>query len=158
MEEVQQVLNEMGIHYHIVTHPAALTTEDADRYIEGMDGVPSKTMFMAGKKDRHFYLIITDDTKRLDIKQLSETIGDRLHFGKEEDLHRKMNLVPGVVSIFGLLHNEEHDIQVYVDEDLLKEKNMTFHPNVNTATLFMAMDDMFLFLKNLNYEAHLIKI
>lgn len=158
MEEVKTVLDDMKIEYNIVMHPAALTTEDADRFIEGMEGVPSKTLFMAGKKDRQFYLIITDDKKRLNIKQLSETIGERLCFAKEKDLLEKMNLVPGIVSIFGLLHNTNHDIKVYVDKDLIKEEIITFHPNVNTATMFIKMEDMIKFFEELDYEYELIEI
>lgn len=63
MEEVKELLTNMNIEYDIVYHPAVFTTEDADKYIEGMDGVPSKTLFMAGKKDRNFYLFILDDSK-----------------------------------------------------------------------------------------------
>lgn len=156
MEEVKEFLNKLNIKYDIVFHPAVFTTEDADKYIEGMEGVPSKTIFMAGKKDRNFYLFILDDSKRLDIKKINEIVGDKLHFGKEEHLKEKMGLVPGMVSIFGLLNNKEHDIKIYVDKGLLNEKKITFHPNDNTATIFISMSDMFKFLKSLDYKYELI--
>ena len=156
MKEVFNVLKEMSIKYEIVYHPAAWTTEDADKYIENKVGVRSKTMFMAGKKDKSFYLIILDENKRLDIKALSEIIGNRLHFGKEEHLKEKMNLVPGMVSLFGLLNNKDRDIKVYIDKELLNQKIITFHPNDNTATIFISIDDMFKFLENINYEYKLI--
>ena len=158
MQDVYDFLHSININYEIVNHPAAWTTEDADKYIEGYEGVRSKTMFMADKKNRNFYLIILNENKRLDIKTLSEIIGDRLHFGKEEDLKEKMNLVPGMVSLFGLLNNKNHDIRVYIDKDLLNEKIITFHPNDNTATLFMNIDDMFKFLDEINYKYELINI
>ncbi len=156
MEEVKELLTNMNIEYDIVYHPAVFTTEDADKYIEGMDGVPSKTLFMAGKKDRNFYLFILDDSKRVDIKKISEIVGERLHFGKEEHLKEKMNLVPGMVSLFGLINNKDHDIKIYIDKEILNEKKITFHPNDNTATMFIKIDDMFKFIKNLDYEYCLI--
>ena len=158
MQDVYDFLDSINIKYEIVNHPAAWTCEDADKYIEGYEGVRSKTMFMAGKKDRNFYLIILNENKRLDIKTLSEIIGDRLHFGKEEDLKEKMNLVPGVVSLFGLLNNKEHDVKVCIDKELLNERIITFHPNDNTATLFMSIDDMFKFLDETNYKYELINM
>ena len=51
MNEVKDFLKNLNINYDIVYHPAAWTTADADKYIEGLDGVRTKTMFMAGKKD-----------------------------------------------------------------------------------------------------------
>ena len=158
MKEVFDYLDNLGIKYDIVNHPAVFTTEEADKYIEGMEGVPSKTMFMAGKKDRNFYLFIMDEKKRLDIKKLSLLIGDRLHFGKEEDLKNKMGLVPGMFSLFGLLNNKEHDIKVYIDKDIKLEKIITFHPNDNRATIFISVSDMFKILDDLEYSYELIEL
>lgn len=158
MKEVFDYLDNLGIKYDIVNHPAVFTTEEADKYIEGMEGVPSKTMFMAGKKDRNFYLFIMDENKRLDIKKLSLLTGDRLHFGKEEDLKSKMGLVPGMVSLFGLLNNKEHDIKVYIDKDIKLEKIITFHPNDNRATIFISVSDMFKILDDLDYRYELIEL
>ena len=152
MEEVKEFLDKLNIKYDIVFHPAVFTTEEADKYIEGMEGVPSKTIFMAGKKDTTFYLFILDDTKRLNIKELNEIVDDKLHFGKEEHLKEKMGLVPGMVSIFGLLNNKDHDIKVYIDKELSKENKITFHPNDNTATIFISISDMIKFLENLDYN------
>lgn len=156
MEEVKKFLEKLNIKYEIVNHPAVFTTKEADKYIEGLDGVPSKTLFMAGKKDRNFYLFILDDSKKLDIKKLNNIIGDKLHFGKEEHLKEKMNLVPGMVSIFGLLNNKDHDIKVFIDKPLLNENKITFHPNDNTSTIFITISDMFKFLKTLDYKYEII--
>lgn len=158
MNEVLELLENLNIKYDIVKHPAAWTTWEADKYIEGYEGVPSKSMFMAGKKDRNFYLIILDENKRLDIKTLNEIVGDKLHFGKEEHLKEKMNLVPGIVSLFGLINNKDHDIKVYIDSDLLNEKIITFHPNDNTSTVFIEICDMFKFLKHINYDYEIIEL
>ncbi len=157
-EKVINLLNDMDIKFDEVKHGAVWTTEEADLAISGKDGVPSKTLFLAGKKDRRFYLVIMDDKKRLDLKSLGELVNDRLHFGSESQLMDKLGLVPGMVSLFGLINNDEHDIEIFIDEELLGEKTITFHPNDNTSTLFISMDDMFKFIKNLDYEYNLIKL
>lgn len=157
-EEVFRVLKEMDIQYEVVNHPAAWTTEEADAFIEGKEGVRSKTMFMGGKKDRVFYLIILDDEKRLEIKKLNDIVGDKLHFGKEEDLKKKMNLTPGVVSLFGLMYDKNREMKVYIDRNLEQEKIITFHPNDNTATIFIKIEDMFRMLSELGYEYNLVSL
>lgn len=158
-EEVFKELEKMGINYEVVNHPPALTTKEADDYIEGKEGIRSKTMFMSDKKKKNFYLLILDDTKRLDIKKIGETIGEKsLRLGNEENLKEKMNLQFGVVSPFGLLNNKEKDIKAYIDKELLKEDIITFHPNENDATIFIKMDDMFKFFDNINCKYEIIEM
>ena len=152
MQEVLDYLDKLNIKYEIVNHPEAFTTEEADKYVEGMEGVLTKSIFMAGKKDRKFYLFIMDDKKRLDIKKISEFLDDKLHFASEETLMKKLGLKQGYVSLFGLLNNKDHDILIYIDKEILDEKIITFNPNVNTATLFMSVDDMFKFIEDLDYN------
>ena len=158
MKEVLETLKNMNINYKIVNHPPAYTTELADKYVEGHEGVLSKTLFLAGKKDRNVYLVILDDKKKVDLKQLGEITGERLHFSNEEALKNKMQLEPGIVSLFGIINNKEKDINVYIDKAILNEKIITFHPNDNTATVFITMDDMFKFLDNLNFKYQIIDL
>ncbi len=54
----------------MVEHPTALTTQEADYYIEGMEGVRTKSMFLTNKKKTAFYLLIMDDQKQLDMESL----------------------------------------------------------------------------------------
>lgn len=158
MNEVLEVLKNMKIDYEIITHPAVYTAKEADEYVKNRDGIFSKTLLLSDKKDTHFYLIIIDDSKRLDIKKLSNVLGQRLHFAKQEDLMKKLGLRPGSVSLFGLLNNKEKDVKVFIDKEVTKEKMVNFHPNDNTATLFISTDDMFKFLNNLNFKYQIIDL
>ncbi len=54
---VDEALKKMEITYDLVEHPPALTTEEADSYIEGKEGVRTKTLFyVTEKKHLIFYL------------------------------------------------------------------------------------------------------
>ena len=53
-QKVVDQLNELGIPFQIVEHEPVLTTEQADRFIEGIEGVRTKTMFLTNKKKRNF--------------------------------------------------------------------------------------------------------
>jgi len=157
-ELVIKTLNEMNIDFNEVKHKAVWTTEEADEVINDKTGVPSKTLFLAGKKDKRFYLVIMDDSKRLDLKKLGEVLNDRLHFGSKKQLLDKLGLVPGMVSLFGLLNNYDHDVEIFIDSELLNEEIITFHPNDNTSTLFISMSDMFKFIENIDYQYSLIEM
>ena len=57
-EKVVEMLNELDIPFEIVEHEPALTTEQADSFIEGIEGVRTKTMFLTNKKKTTYYLVI----------------------------------------------------------------------------------------------------
>ena len=65
--QVKEKLDELGISFDVVEHPPAFTTEQADSYIEGLEGVRTKSMFLTNKKKTQYYLLIMDDKKPLDM-------------------------------------------------------------------------------------------
>jgi len=158
-QKVVDRLNELGIPFQIVEHEPVLTTEQADRFIEGIEGVRTKTMFLTNKKKRNFYLVIMDDAKRLDMDVFKEFVEEKqIKMASAETLNDKMMLLPGTVSPFGLLNNRDKDIQVYFDQEIVSEERMCFHPNTNEKTIFVNTKDLFTFLKEIGYEPHVIKL
>ena len=158
-QKVVDQLNELGILFQIVEHEPVLTTEQADRFIEGIEGVRTKTMFLTNKKKRNFYLVIIDDAKRLDMDVFKEIVEEnRIKMASAETLNNKMMLLPGTVSPFGLLNNRDKDIQVYFDQEIVSEERMCFHPNTNEKTIFVNTEDLFTFLKEIGYEPHVIQL
>ena len=158
-EKVVEILNGLDIPFEIVEHESALTTEQADSFIQGIEGVRTKTMFLTNKKKTAYYLLIMDDQKRLDMDLLKELIGaNRVRMASPENLFEKMSLPAGVVSPFGLLNNTDKDIQIYFDKEIMSEKRMSFHPNTNEKTLFLNTVDLLRFLEAIGYEPHIIEL
>ena len=155
MDAYQQVANklqELGITFDVVEHPPVFTTEQADSYIEGMEGVRTKSMFLTNRKKTQYYLLIMGDKKRLDMADYKVQVrANRIHMASPESLAEKMELTPGTVSPFGLLNNEEKDILVYFDKDIVSEDIMTFHPNTNEKTIFIKIQDLFRFLDSIGF-------
>lgn len=162
MDAYQQVANklqELGITFDVVEHPPAFTTEQADSYIEDMEGVRTKTMFLTNKKKTQYYLLIMDDKKRLDMDNFKVQVGaDRIRMASLDSLAEKMSLPAGTVSPFGLLNNEEKDVQVYFDKEIIGEERMTFHPNTNEKTIFVSTTDLFKFLQDLGYSYQVLEL
>lgn len=155
---VMEKLKELDIDYKIVKHPPAVTTELADLYIEGHEGVRTKTMFLTNKKKTAYYLIVMDE-KRMDIKTFKKLVGDnKVCMASDEDLTEKMEMISGIVSIFGLLFNKDKDIQVFMDEDVMKEEILTFHPCTNEETLFLKTTDACKFLNAIGYEYQVVNL
>ena len=162
MDAYQQVANrlqELGNPFDVVEHPPAFTTEQADSYIEGIEGVRTKSMFLTNKKKTQYYLLIMDDQKSLDMDLFKDLVSaNRIRMASADSLFEKMQLPPGTVSPFGLLNNPERDIQVYFDKDIVSEDTMTFHPNTNEKTIFVATQDIFKFLTHLGYDYQILEL
>ena len=157
--KVEETLNKLNIPFEIVEHEPALTTEQADSFIEGIEGVRTKTMFLTNKKKTAYYLLIMDDKKRLDMDLFKELVkANRIRMAASDSLFKKMMLPAGVVSPFGLLNNADKDIQVYFDKEIMLEKRMSFHPNTNEKTLFLNTTDLLKFLEAIGYEAHIVEL
>lgn len=82
----------------------------------------------------------------------------QIKMASAETLNDKMKLTPGSVSPFGLLNNEDKDIQVYFDQEIVSDERMSFHPNTNEKTIFVNTEDIFTFLKEIGYEPHVIEL
>ena len=158
-EKVIEKLKELNIEFDIVEHEPAFTTEQADKFIEGKEGVRTKTMFLTNKKKRNFYLVIMDDYKRLDMDKFKEIVGEKqIKMASEQSLYEKMRLEPGVVSPFGLLNNEEKDVKIYMDKEIVNEEIMTFHPNANEKTMFLKTVDLFRYFYDIGYELNIVEL
>ena len=160
MDAYQQVANklqELGITYDVVDHPPAFSTEQADSYIEGLEGVRTKSMFLTNKKKTQYYLLIMDDKKPLDMDDFKAQVGaNRIRMASLDSLAEKMNLPAGTVSPFGLLNNEEKDIHIYFDKEIVSEDVMTFHPNTNEKTIFIKTQDLFRFLESIGFTYKIV--
>jgi Ala-tRNA(Pro) deacylase len=91
---------------------------------------------------------VVEHSKRVDLKRLAEQIGDgKLSFASPERLQTHLGLTPGSVSPFGLIHNHDHAVRVFLDADLKSATAVSFHPNINTATLVITGADFTRFLE-----------
>ena len=151
-QQVANTLQELEITFDVVEHPPVFTTEQADSYIEGMEGVRTKSMFLTNRKKTQYYLLIMDDQKSLDMDLFKDLVSaNRIRMASADSLYEKMQLPAGTVSPFGLLNNEEKDILVYFDKDIVSEDIMTFHPNTNEQTIFIKSKDLFRFLESIGF-------
>ena len=60
---------------------------------------------------------------------------------KTEDLQWILNTSAGSVSIMELIYDEKKDIKVYMDGKIIEREYFRFHPNQNTSTIRIKMDD-----------------
>ena len=147
-ELVEARLRELGIAFTRHEHPPVPTVEEATKYWSAIDATHCKNLFLRNQKGNRHYLVIVEHRKKADMRSIADQIGDgKLSFGSPERLMTHMGLTPGSVSPFGLINNCNHSVGVFLDRDLKSAERVSFHPNVNTATLVISGQDFFRFLE-----------
>jgi Ala-tRNA(Pro) deacylase len=142
-------LDELGIPYTRYEHPPIASAEAGEQYWAGIDAAHCKNLFMRNQKGTRHYIVILQYQKRADLRAVADQIGDgKLSFGSPERLVKHLGLEPGSVSPFGLIHDAEHAVRVAIDRDLKSAPKISFHPNINTATIVLAFADFQRFLES----------
>lgn len=136
MANVEEFLKLKGIEYVLHEHPAVYTCEEAERFCGDIPGLSCKNLLLKSKKSSRYFLIILPAAKRADLKEIGETVGEKhITFANPEDLQTKLGLKAGAVSLFGLLNDKNHEVDVFVDRDVYYAEVVSFHPNRNTPSL-----------------------
>ena len=71
-------------------------------------------------------------------------------------MKKYLGVEKGSVTPFGLINDINKEVIVLIDNDLNKEGLISFHPNVNTATISISYLDFEKFLKHQGNESMLI--
>lgn len=149
-EKVYKTLDDLSIEYEKHEHPPVFTVEEANEHWSDIKGKHSKNLFLRNKKGNRHFLVVMDAEKSLDIKQFQNKIGiSNLSFASEKRLDKYLGLTKGSVSPFGLINDENHEVEVIVDKDIINADFVNFHPNINTATITISAADFKRFLEQM---------
>ena len=142
-QEIRAFLDEKGFAYEWVEHKAVYTIDEMEALgLEDMEDI-AKNLFLRDQKGKRHFLIVIRANKQANLKELGEKLGiGRLSFASEERLEKYMKLKKGSVTPLGVLNDETCAVEVFFDEDFLKMKKIGIHPNENTASVYLATEDL----------------
>jgi Ala-tRNA(Pro) deacylase len=140
---VYDLLDELGISYQRVDHEA-LATMDACQEVDRLLEVNMcKNLFLCNEQKTKFYLLLMPGDKKFRTKDLSKQIGSaRLSFGSYEDMEKYLDITPGSVSVMGVMNDRDNQVQLLLDEEIMKEEYLACHPCINTSSIKMRMEDV----------------
>tara|TARA_B100000700_G_C14760059_1_gene721721 strand:- start:233 stop:739 length:507 start_codon:yes stop_codon:yes gene_type:complete len=142
-------IDEKGYNFTVHNHKPLFTVEDSMLNRGKIKGAHSKNLFLKNKKNCYFLFSCLEDTK-VELKKVAKSLKlGNISFAKEEDLKKYLGVRPGSVTPFGLLNDKENEVQFYLDNKVLSQKIINFHPLINTATISLSVVDfMNFFLEN----------
>jgi Ala-tRNA(Pro) deacylase len=71
----------------------------------------------------------------------------KLSFASAQRMEKYLGLQPGSVSPFGIINDSQKHVHVFFDAQLLESTKISFHPNINTASLVLNFNDFMKFME-----------
>ncbi len=158
-EKVLKKLDELNIHYKLIDHPAVYTIDTMDELHLNKNGHIVKNLFLKNSNGKKHYLVVLKGDKKANLKSIKSQINSTaLSFASEERLEKHLGLSKGSVTPLGIINDEEHLVNIVLDEDLKKEEIIGVHPNVNTSTVFISYNDLIKFINSFGNEIFYVNI
>ena len=140
---VYDFLDGLGVSYGRIDHEPAMTMEVCAEIDRVLNATICKNLFLCNRQETAFYLLMMPGDKPFRTKDLSAQIGSaRLSFASPAHMERLLGLYPGSVSVLGLLHDRDHEVQLLIDRDVLAGEFIGCHPCVNTSSLRLRTADL----------------
>ena len=157
-EQMYQYLTEHGVRYETTEHGAVFNMEELAAVELPYPEYDAKNLFVRDEKRRNYYLITVRGDKRVDLKAFRREHGlKNLSFASQEELSGILGLIPGAVTPLGLLNDEERRVKLYLDESFGGHV-IGVHPNDNTATVWLAPEELVRLLREHGNEVEIVAI
>ena len=163
-EDLLARLDALGIEHTTYRHPPLFTVgesqaaRDAHGILADMPGGHCKNLFLKDKKGA-FWLFVTLEEKRIDMNVLQKTLGAaRLSFGKADLMVEYLGIEPGSVTPFAAINETSHIVQFVLDEEMLAQETLNYHPLHNAATTTIKSADLLRFLEDCGHQARIVAI
>lgn len=157
--ELYAFLADHGISVSTVRHPPLFTVADSQALRGEIPGGHTKNLFLKDKKD-NFFLVTVGEEAEVDLKQIHHLIGaaGRVSFGKPEMLMELLGVIPGAVTVFGLINDTAGRVKVFLDQELMSHEVINGHPLTNEATTTIAAADLVRFVEATGHDAVILKV
>ena len=137
------LLDNLGVEYARVDHPAADTMEACAAVDEALEATICKNLLLCNRQCTAFYMLMMPGGKVFKTKDLSAQIGSsRLSFAGGEYMEQFLDITPGSLSVLGLMNDKENRVQLLIDEDILQGEYIGMHPCINTSSLRLKTADL----------------
>lgn len=159
-QEIYDFLKSKNIWHEITEHKAVFNMEELNNIDLPYPEADGKNLFVRDDKKRNYYLIAVKGNKKVNLKEFKEKNNTHtLSFASENDLMSIMNLTPGSVTPLGLLNDKDLKVTFYLDKEFLNDKALIgVHPNDNTATVWLKVNDLIDIIKEHGNQVNIVEL
>jgi Ala-tRNA(Pro) deacylase len=148
----------LGIKTKTFDHEPVFTVEQAKKIHDDVPGGHCKNLFCKDEKGVLWLIVALEDAE-IDLKAAPAKIGSkRLSFGKPELLMEVLGIEPGSVTPFSLINDKTKRANVILDEAMMNQNPLNFHPLKNDATTSIAVSDLLVFIKACGHNPRIVAV
>ncbi len=157
-ETLFERLEELGIPARTVDHKPVFTVSESAAIDCDLPGGHTKNLFLKDARGA-LYLIIAHTETQIDLKGLPKRLGSaRLSFGNAKLLQTVLGVQPGSVTAFSLMNDTEHQVNVIIDQNLMRFDTINCHPLENNATTNIAREDLLRFIRAAGHDPKILDL
>ncbi|VAV95491.1 FIG042921: similarity to aminoacyl-tRNA editing enzymes YbaK, ProX [hydrothermal vent metagenome] len=150
--------DELSIKTTTHNHAPAFTVEQARELRGTIAGGHCKNLFLKDKKGALWLIVCLEDA-RINLKTAPTKIGSaRLSFGKPELLMETMGISPGSVTPFAVINDHDAVVNVILEQKMMQNGQLNYHPLKNDATTTIATDDLVAFIKSCGHRVQIVDL
>ena len=143
-KRVYDLLDQLNIEYERIDHGSTMTMEECLEIEKELDAMICKNLFLVNSNKSQYYLFMLRGDKKFKTKDVSKQIqSSSLSFADDDKMLEYLDITPGSVSVMGLMNDIDNHVQLIVDEDILLEEYIGFHPCINTTSMKIKTADLF---------------
>lgn len=158
-DELLDLLKSYGISAKTHDHAPVQTVAESQNLRGEIVGSHTKNLFLRDKK-RNFYLIVTEEATKVDLRSLGQVIGanGNLSFASADALNEVLGIAPGAVSLLAAINDVSKKVTIVIEEALLESAVINCHPLTNTRTTSLSKSDIGTFLSKTGHEPRYISM
>ncbi len=151
-------LDALGIAHRTYRHPPVFTVAEAVALRGQLPGGHCKSLFLKDKKGG-LWLVVALEEQSVDLKRLAAALAaPRFSFGSPALLQEVLGVVPGSVTPFAVVNDEDGRVAVVLDRAMLEHDPLNYHPLENDKTTAIAPADLLRFLDASGHKPRIVDL
>ena len=159
-EDIEQQLKALNVDYVLHKHEAAKNMAELQEKTKYHHAPLVKNIFSEDKKGNCYLISAHNNTVvEKDFWKKLGTSSGNCRNAKPEVLDSVLGVQPGAVTPFGLANDEQKKVKYFVlDENLMKEEWLAFHPLVNTQSIELKRTDFLRWLESIDRKHQVLNL
>ena len=142
-------LKENSIRFNFYEHQPVYTVEDVKNAKLDIPGIPTKNLFLRDKKKTKYFVLISEEDKKINLKKVGQYIDTKnLTFASEQELNDIIGLQMGDVGPFGIINDNEKKVSILLDSQLIDKSDINLSANSLTTTITIDYGELVKFIES----------
>ena len=149
-------LDELGVDYDTIDHTPTHTVQDAEKLQLDIPALQTKCLFLRSI-DQEFFLVLTPADRQVPLNKLKNQLAcSRLSLARSDFLKKILNVTPGAVTPFAIANDQDHLVQMVIDESIMQADEVAVHPLRNDQSTLLSPNGLDKFIESFGRSSFVV--